>query len=173
MPRRRRPGPRTKSGRLSRATKSPELRDLGTDEGRAKRAALINGSDPQLAATASGILLANGFITQEQHVAALRYAYAHAMVFGKVWSVVCPLAWDMPRQGGDGPPEEAVTRARKRIDGWNVLLDPNQRQAVANVAVFGFVPQWFYTERLKLRPLPADDRERQALLEGLKALAAE
>jgi hypothetical protein len=50
-------------------------------------------------------------------------------------------------------------------------LDRQQRQAVGTLAVFGFLPQWFYTERLKLRALPSDEMERQALLDGLDALA--
>ena len=60
MPRKRKPGHRTKSGCLSCAYIGP-ARDTGTREMQAKRAYLINGSDPQLAASASGILLANGF----------------------------------------------------------------------------------------------------------------
>jgi hypothetical protein len=167
----RKPGPRTKTGRLSEARKKfPELRDKGTPEAQSKRAYLINGSDPQLAASASGILLANGFLSQDQHVACLRYAHAHALVYGKVWSVESPLGWDLPTHGGAAP-EEAVIRARNRIDAWNARLDVDQRQAVANVAVFGFIPQFFYTERLRLRPLASDERERQALLEGLDAIA--
>jgi hypothetical protein len=47
------------SGRLSRANKGP-AREHGTPEFCAKRAYLIN-ANPQLAATSSGILLANGF----------------------------------------------------------------------------------------------------------------
>ena len=50
-------------------------------------------------------------------------------------------------------------------------LTPEQRLAVGNVAVFGFVPQWFYVDRLKLRALPEDAREREALVTGLEALA--
>jgi hypothetical protein len=109
-------------------------------------------------------------ISQDQHVACLRYAHAHALVYGKVWSVVSPLAWDLPAHGRE-PPESAVRRAKDRINAWNARLDPDQRQAVANVAVFGFIPQWFYAERLKLRPLDQDGRERRALLSGLDALA--
>jgi hypothetical protein len=58
MARKRKSGPRAKSGRLSRAYKSPDLRDYGTPEFAAKRNAAINGADPQLAATASGITVA-------------------------------------------------------------------------------------------------------------------
>jgi hypothetical protein len=169
MPRRRKPGPRTKSGRLSRAHKSV-ARDRGTAENQARRHALINGSDPQLAATASGILLANGFLTQAQHVAALRYARLHALVYGNVWTVRCPLGWDLPSHGSE-PRGGLLAWAERRIVELNAVLDPAQRQAVANVAVFGFVPQWFYTVRLKLRPLPQDDRDRAALQSGLEVLA--
>jgi hypothetical protein len=88
----RKDGPRTKSGRLSRAIKhNPKLRDEGTKQFVAKRTAMVNGADPQLSATASGILLANGFLTKEQHTAAQRYAWAHATVFSRVWKQQCPL----------------------------------------------------------------------------------
>jgi hypothetical protein len=54
----RKEGARTKSGRLSEARKrNPELRDHGTKLFVAKRERMINGADPQLSATASGILL--------------------------------------------------------------------------------------------------------------------
>jgi hypothetical protein len=50
-------------------------------------------------------------------------------------------------------------------------LSPEQRQAVANVAAFNAIPNWFYVERLKLRELPEDRAEREALLSGLDAIA--
>ena len=81
----RKPGPRTKCGRIFRAYKDPEIRDHGPKEFQAKRQYLVNGADPQLAATASGILLANGLLTREQYDAAMRYAWAHALVYGKPW----------------------------------------------------------------------------------------
>jgi hypothetical protein len=170
MAKKRKPGLRTKSGRLSRAYKS-EARDKGTPEVQCRRAYVINGCDPQLAGSTSGILLANEMISQGQHVACLRYAHAHALVYGKVWRVVSPLSWDMPQHGAE-PPEDACIRAKERIDRGNAQLSPEQRQAVANVAVFGLVPQWFFTIRLKLRPLPSDEIDRQALLSGLDAIAS-
>jgi hypothetical protein len=170
MARRRKSGKRTKSGRLSRAYKHPDLRDYGTPEFAAKRNAAINGADPQLAATASGILLANGYLTQSQHHAALKYARWHSLLYGSPWATcACPLSHELAHHGRE-PPENLLVRAKHAIDAMNARLDPDQRQAVANVAVFGFVPQWFFTIRLKLRPLPSDARERRALLEGLDAL---
>jgi len=50
-------------------------------------------------------------------------------------------------------------------------LSPEQRHAVGNVAVFGFISQWFYVDRLKLRSLAKDAAERAALVSGLEALA--
>jgi hypothetical protein len=165
MPRKRKPGPRTKSGRLSRAYTGP-ARDVGTPEFCAKRAYLINGSDPQLAASASGILLANGFLNRGQHAAALTYAWAHALTYRRPWRQACPLG---DRTGG-GMPEDRLERAKVKLAEMDAKLSPEQRLAVANVAVFGFVPQWFYTERLRLRELPDDRAERAALLSGLEAL---
>jgi hypothetical protein len=170
MPRKRKPGPRTKSGRLSKAHKRADVRDFGTEESQAKRHAWINSADPQLGATASGILFANGMLSEEQYNAAMRYSHAHALVFGKVWTVTVPIARELPHQGSEAP-ENLIIRARERIDRWNALLTYDQREAVANVAVFGFIPQFFYTERLGLRPLPSDAKDKAALVEGLQALA--
>jgi hypothetical protein len=77
---------RTKSGRLSRSYRGP-ARDAGTPELQAKRAWLVNGhgADPALAASASGILLANRLITPEQFTAGMTYAKLHAMPYGKQW----------------------------------------------------------------------------------------
>jgi hypothetical protein len=55
----------------------------------------------------------------------------------------------------------------------NARLNPDQRQAVANVAVFGFVPTWFYVARGIGRALKEDELERQALLSGLDAIVGE
>ena len=134
MARKRKPGPRTPSGRLSRAYKSPELRDKGTPEVQDKRAYLINGSDPQLAATASGILLANGFLTHEQHAAAMRYSWAHALTCGR------PLAPSPPARGTGRRPDPAddlLERARQRLQAMDARLTSEQRQPVGNVAVSG------------------------------------
>jgi hypothetical protein len=150
--------------------RDPDLRDQGTPENRAKRAYTTNGCDPQLVATASGILLANNMISQEQHNAALIYARLHALVFGKAWPYACPLSWELGAHGHE-PGEDMIRRARDRIDALNARLTSDQRRAVANVAVYGFIPQFFYASRLKLRQLPSDERERQALLSGLAALA--
>jgi hypothetical protein len=171
MARKRKHGPRTKSGRLSRAYKHPDLRDHGTPEFVAKRSAAINGADPQLAATASGILLANGMISPEQHNAALRYARWHSVIYGSPWATcACPLSHELAHHGHE-PPEDLIVRAKRAIDAMNAKLDPDQRQAVANVAVFGFIPTNYYVLRCGWRAMPEDQRNWQALLSGLDAVA--
>jgi hypothetical protein len=62
-------------------------------------------------------------------------------------------------------------KARAKLAEMDAKLSPEQRHAVGNVAVFGFIPQWFYVDRLKLRSLPEDAAERAALVSGLDALA--
>jgi hypothetical protein len=159
-------GARTASGRLSRAIQhNPKLRDEGTKQFVAKRTAMVNGADPQLSATASGILLANGFLTKEQHTAALRYSWAHALTFGRVWGQISPLGEVM-----GAPANDMSGKAKKRLAHMDAKMNDEQRQAVSNVAVFNHIPNWFYVERLKLRELPEDQAERQALISGLDAL---
>jgi hypothetical protein len=68
-------------------------------------------------------------------------------------------------------PDDLLERAKVRLAEMDAKLSPEQRRAVPNLAVFGFVPQFFYTERLRLRELPDDRTERAALLSGLEALA--
>jgi hypothetical protein len=165
----RKEGPRTKSGRLSRAGKTnPEVRDQGTRQFIAKRAAMVNGGAPELSATASGILFANGFLTSEQHNAALKYGWAHATVFGLVWRQQCLLG--EPIWGWTDPSDGRAAAAKKKLAHMDRKLTDEQRQAVANVAAFNAIPNWFYVERLKLRELPEDVAERQALISGLDAL---
>jgi hypothetical protein len=158
--------PRTKSGRLSRAYKSAQLRDEGTAEFRAKRRRLIDGADPQLAATASGILLANGALTQEQHNACLHYAWAHAVTFGRPWRQSCPLG----ERVGTETPDRVILIARAVLAKMDAVLTYEQRLAVANLAVFGLWPGWFTAAKLGLRPMPEDEPQRRALLAGLDAL---
>jgi hypothetical protein len=166
----RKSGKRTASGRLSRAYKHIELRDLGTDEMRIKRGYLINGADPQLAASASGILLANGMIDRDQHAAVLTYARLHSLVYGKVWTFKCPLAHELGAQGNE-PSESTIAWAQRPLDEMNSRLSLEQRQAVANAAVFGLLPMEFYVRRSGWRRMPEDEENWAALLSGLTALA--
>jgi hypothetical protein len=169
MPRPRRAGKRTKSGRPRRAyQRHPELRDQGTPEGQRRRAALVNGAPVELAATVSGILFARGFISAEQKAAADRYAGLHRTAFGPAWRQMCPLA---EAHGGPTIPDDRLIRLRQLLDELHARMTPEQRKAVADVAVYGQIPDWFFAARLKLWMLPEDEQERDALVSGLDALA--
>jgi hypothetical protein len=144
------------------------VRDQGTREFCAKREYLVNGADPQLAATASGILLANGLLTREQYDAAMRYAWAHALVYGKPWRQICALGEPV----GSEPPQRMQELARDKLAWMDSRLRLEQRKAVADVAVFGFLPMWWMATKLKLRSMPEDERDREALLSGLDIIGS-
>jgi hypothetical protein len=172
MPRRRKSGRRTPSGRLSRAGKPREARIEPTAETAAKRQALVNGSDPALSASAIGVLFANAHLTEEQYIAAQRYSRAHAIVFGRLWShVQNSLGAPLPQEG-EPPSDELHAWAEHQLDKWNARLDLPQRQAIANVAVFDWIPTYLFLSKLRLKILPEDESERAALLTGLDALVA-
>ena len=163
----RKAGSRTKSGRLSRSLAA--TRDNGTAEAIAKRCILVNGADPALAATVPGILLARGYLSRDQHDAAQRYAGLHRTAFGPAWRQVCPLA---EAHGGPTIPDDRLIRLREALDQLHARMTLEQRQAVADVAVYNWIPQWFYTARLGLRELAEDVAEREALISGLDALVS-
>ena len=87
-----------------------------------------------------------------------------------MWQVVCPLGWELAAHSSE-PSEGLLGDAERRIVELNALLTPEQRQAVANVAVFGWLPMEFYVRRTGMRRLPADLTSWQALLGGLDTLA--
>jgi hypothetical protein len=136
-----------------------------------RRAYVINGADPQLAGSAAGILFANNVIERRHYDAALTYARLHAFLFGTVCRCQSPLGWKLAVQCHE-PADGLVASAEQRIATVNARLTLEQRQAVANLSVYGFAPQFFFAEKLKLRALPEDERERQVLLSGLDAIAS-
>jgi hypothetical protein len=147
------------------------MRDLGTRESQAKRHAWINGADPQLAASASGILYANGQIEEDAYLACLRYSRCHAIVYRRLWfhtqnSMGIPLSW-----AGQEPTESMHEWAERQLDRWAEALTPEQKQAIGNVACFNFMPTWAYAHRLRWRLMPQDEVEREALISGLRVLA--
>jgi hypothetical protein len=171
LARRRRKGSiaRTKSGRLSRAG-SFDLVDRGPRENQAKRHALINGADPALAASASGILFAAGHLDQEQLNAGLRFARAHAIVFGRPWAHIQDPLRCLP-WGGEPPSDELHAWAENRLSAWRAELTEEQIQAIGDLLVFNTLPHWWLCSRIKLREMPEDRVERQALISGLDILA--
>ena len=128
---------------------------------------LVNGGAPELAASASGILLANGHLTPQQHSACLRYGWAHSLAFGRPWMRTSPLGELCSTE----PTDEMREIGRYRLEQMDRRLTKAERQQVGNLAVYEFLPQWFYTERGIGRRMPEDEKERQELLSGLDAIS--
>jgi hypothetical protein len=171
--RRKRAFVRTKSGRPSRAGASGmhDLVDRGTAQLQKRRLALVNGNgDTTLAGSMVGVLFANDVLDQDQMLAAMRYARAHAIMFGRLWSHVQDPLRCLP-WGGEPPSDELHAWAENRLDKWNACLSEEQRQAIADVSVFNALPSWYLAQKLKWRPMPEDAPQREALVSGLEALA--
>ena len=127
--RRKKPGLRTASGRLSRAGHA--TRDFGTPQVQRRRLALINGSlDETLSASSIGILYANEVVDQDAYVASLRYARSHAIVFSRLWAgAQSLLGKKLPWQGVE-PDEDSHEAAERRLARWNSELTEEQRLAI-------------------------------------------
>jgi hypothetical protein len=169
MPRRRKSGPRSRSGRLSRAHLTV-ARDHGTAEGQRNRSFLINGAAVELAGSAIGVLLANGHVTPEQAHAAGRYRTSYALSFG------LPVPKGSQRLFEPHAPrirsERSLARARERFEAMARRLGSDQKAALDQLVVDGALPAWFKQGKLGRRLGPADEAEREALLSGLAKLAA-
>ena len=164
MPRKRKSGKRAKSGRLSRAHHDPLVRDFGTPEAQAKRKALVGeNGDPNLSATAVGTLYANGYLTQSQYDEAIEYRRLRCAIYGAPW----------PTTGlGPAAAEGALAELHLRFDEKVRALTEYQKFVVANVAVFDWLPTWFFDQRNGWnKVLPEDYVEKEALLSGLDLMA--
>jgi hypothetical protein len=169
MGRKRKSGARAKSGRLSRAYRTV-ARDTGTAEGLARRIWLVDGSDPALAASAAGVLLARDVITRAMYAAACRFAWLHSAVFGLPYRQLCILGKE-PGPSGPGLDDETIAERRAELAAMERRLTLAQRQAVASLCCYGVVPPWHFALLGIGRLLPGDEHDRQALLTGLRAIA--
>lgn len=126
MAKKRSKGPRTKSGRLSRAYKGP-ARDDGTPELQAKRRQLVGDADPALSVSVVGRLFAWGMIDQQQYLAAQRYRQLRCALYGPPW----------PGQGTAGAPpdDEIVIRMQRAFDQMVGYLRPDEKRVVGAVCV--------------------------------------
>lgn len=87
MARKKKLKPKTRAGiRLRQGNgqhRRAPARDRGTPELQSRRAHLAGQGDPALTTFPLGVMLANGLIGQDEYKAGCRYAYLHAVVFGK------------------------------------------------------------------------------------------
>ena len=189
MARKRKPGPRTKSGRLSRAYKA-EARDHGTAEVQAKRIALVGEADPALAASALGVLLARGLLdvkdrpemARDRYHAGLRYRELRSAIFPPIWpnSPVGPAINEDRRAKierefrsivGNWQPETQWSKERPAPHELFIpgLLTRDQIRIVERVAIYEWIPTWAFLAQGKW--LNVDVAEHDVLLSGLDALS--
>jgi hypothetical protein len=162
--RKRKDGPRTPSGRLSRAYQG-EARDEGTPQLQAHKLAVVNGvADPTLNASLSGILFAHSIITARQRDAADRFRRARTAVFGVAL--------------GDRDPNRPEISDKQRVHNerrYNRMcrkLSTDHLLEVINVALDMKSP-WMRRAVLGLPLVGEDELERRHLLDGLAVLAGD
>ena len=157
--RRPKPGPRTKSGHLSRAISA---RDQGTHEAQAKRRALVGpNSNLALAESAPGILHAHGYLDRDQFAKALKYRALRCALYGPPWPTTT---------NGSEPTDKALRKLKLKFNALVRTLTPEQKHVVTNVAVFDRIPMWFFAYRLGLKILPEDVIEQSTLVSALDAM---
>ena len=164
MAKKRRPGKRTKSGRLSRAYRDPDVRDQGTHQVQEKRQAIVGaGNDPNLSSSAPGILFAHGYLDKHQYAEALEYRRLRCVLYGTPWPCYAESSI---------PSDSRIKAMQERFDEKVRMLNEDQRHVVTNVAVFDFIPNWFFVLQARkhggiLKFLPEDVVEQSALITGL------
>lgn len=162
MAKKRKAGPRTKSGRLSRAYLDPRVRDHGTPEAQNKRRALVGeNGDPNLSSSVPGILYAHGYLDAQQYCEALEFARLRCILFGGPWP---------SNTIGSEPTEERIREIKRRFESKAARLTTEQESVITNVAAFHRIPNWFFALKLNLKMLPEDHLEQELLLSGINAL---
>ena len=166
--------------------------DFGTLELQNKRKAAVGeNGDPNLSATAIGMLLACGALAddpelaRERYEAAWRYRRLRCAVYGPPWP---------SNVLGHDANDERLLRAHRQFAAlvgfwapageWCPAQEPEARfqqgrltrdqvVIIENVCVFDGKPMWFDAQRLGLKLLPEDIAERELLLAGLDAIRGE
>ena len=137
----------------------PDVRDQGTWEAQQKRRMLVGETgDPNLSATAVGILHAHGHLDAHQYAEALNYRRLRCALYGPPW----------PINGlGPEPSEGSLEKLRRRFNAKVRLLTEFQKIIVTDVAVFDVIPNWHYVGYLGIKSLPEDYVEKAALIGAL------
>jgi hypothetical protein len=65
------------------------------------------------------------------------------------------------------PSDSDLETVERKLIKLQSKLTEEQRETIANVAMWNFIPNSFYSSRLHLRMLPEDERERSAAFEVL------
>lgn len=160
MARQKKPGNRTKSGRLSR-----QANDRGTKELQDRRAWLAGEGDPANTTYPLGILLANGAIGEDLHRYGCDYAWMHAVLYGSASTA----AITADRSAGNTLDDLALQRITVKMGLARKALDSEGRQirdAVEAIVVYERVPRW-------MRPIPpaaSDVHQAAKFIKGMELL---
>jgi hypothetical protein len=150
MPRKRKPGPRTKTGRPSRAY-ATIARDYGTPQIQAKRKAAVGeNADPTQAASAPGILCEHGHIDHQQRDILFRYRQLRGAVFGPPWP---------GNTSGSDASDKWLAKRKLEFEDMNRRMTHDQRHIVRAVGVFD-----------RILKLPQENGAYFLLLQGVNAL---
>lgn len=172
MARKRKSGPRTKSGRLRhRPHRDQQLRDHGTEEGQMKRKALVGEADPALAATALGILFARGYLSTGKNDDLDRDRYTEGLEFGRLRACVYGTPWPSNAESTE-PSDERLVDMKRRLRRKEELLTDEEKHVLDSVCRLHRLPHWFWLLMGEMHALegPEDREERELLLSGLDAL---
>ena len=164
MGRPRKSGSRTKSGRLARRV------DRGQVRLREKRAWLANsefGGDPVKTVYPLGVMFTNGVIGDAEHNSGCRYAWLHALIYGRVSIAGARYDEQIGRDGFE--PDDIWIQARKvelrKAD--ESFSRRRERDEVINLVVYERSPRWL----LPCVPTPSDIVQAEVTIEALGKLA--
>lgn len=162
----RKPGPRTKNGRL-KARRDPK--DRGTDELQHMRAWLAGNGNPDHTCYPLGVLLANGAINEHQHEQGCRYAWLHAIVFGR--PSIGAARWERIENGHDGDwNDEWLKHQTRRLEAVQRRLKQHParlRSTLNELVIYERTPRWMRP----VVPRVSDVREAKLLIDALDVLA--
>ena len=144
--RKKKAGPRTKSGLPSRAYQSV-AQDLGTQEQQAKRLAAVGpGADPALSWCTAGILFARGVFTDstitdetERHNVAID-RYNAAVEYRRTWKSLFGTPLPNGDAEGDPPSDEKIVKIMAKFDAMVERVSPDEKLLLDKVCVDDWEP---------------------------------
>ena len=154
------------SGRIHYETN----RDHGTPELQARRLFLANGKDMALTTYPLGIMLANEVIDEDMHAAGCKFAWLHAILYGR--ASVTAQKFSVEAVGKDVHEPDEAWLCKRKAD-WNdacAVLKSLSRQhydAIVSAAVYERVPGFLKPKLQTGR----DVKHGRLIVEGLAGLA--
>ena len=164
-------GRRRKGGERGKTDRLLQRPDRGVQKLRQHRAWLSQqvsaGGDPMRTVYPLGIMFTNGTIGDAEHDAGCRYAWLHALVFGR--TTVAGARYDEMQGRDDFEPDAKWIKARRcELDiADEGFASRKERDLVTNLVVFERTPQWL----MPVPPTQGDVIEARRTIAGLNNLA--